>query len=532
MAENAKNVGDMRECPECGALNPAAAEYCDACGCMFPKIARPAPAAVPDAAAAERSGPPPLPGESATEEPPPLPGESVGTPAARTRSAAAAKKRGRSGRRGRRSPEDVEKMRARQEFARVKSTVQTVRMVYIVSAGGAAVNVFLWHVLLPYTMQLVLGDGFGTWFPIMSVALYLQFGLLTVGAVLVLRAPLLWTVIGAAVWTLQNIMQWWLVIECMAINRRVAEYEASPLSALFSSRPPVESIEVGMIIVIAAFWSLIAAALWFAASQAARVQRLMRENPELQIERKGLDPYERVDGGVGDKLRKKREEESGNEAKMILKIGGGVVIGLVVLLVFLLLSSMPPAVDGAVDRFTAAWRSADLEAIDSQLQRGSVAKEIRRHGWGEATPTLGEPEMEVGDDRVDVTWPCAGDEIRARFVLVEEAWQLQDIVIPELDPPAIGPAIERYRVAWSKPGMDALVEQFRPDLRPRFGAAMRRMFEKRDWSQKRPDLGDVDPGRVRNGNCSVLFAIGFDELKVRFEYWHPRWHVTGIIPPQ
>ena len=52
------------------------------------------------------------------------------------------------------------------------------------------------------------------------------------------------------------------------------------------------------------------------------------------------------------------------------------------------------------------------------------------------------------------------------------------------------------------------------------------------FSPHQPRLGDTDPGHMRRGKVTVLFGLRFDELKVRFEYWHPKWYVTGLIPPR
>lgn len=101
----AGQLDDQVPCPECGALNLPDAKFCADCGCMLVKPAR-----------AE--------------------GDRPARPAARRRFG---------------TVDAVEKSRARQEFARTKSIVVTIRLVYWSCAILALLYVAMWHTALATT---------------------------------------------------------------------------------------------------------------------------------------------------------------------------------------------------------------------------------------------------------------------------------------------------------------------------------------------------------------------------------------------
>ena len=111
-------------------------------------------------------------------------------------------------------------------------------------------------------------------------------------------------------------------------------------------------------------------------------------------------------------------------------------------------------------------------------------------------------------------------------------WKVVQVTLPPFDLPELAPSIDAFRQAWAAEGTDALLACFRPASRDRIGAQLVRLLEKRDWHERRPALGDVDAGEPGRERRRVLFAIGFDELGVTFEYWHPSWRVVGVTLPR
>ena len=83
-----------------------------------------------------------------------------------------------------------EKSRARQEFARLKKTVLTVRSTYWAGVGLAVVQV-----LLAYTVYAdVLPKADGDVLLVLQLFTWGQLALMVAGALLVLRSPFIWSV--------------------------------------------------------------------------------------------------------------------------------------------------------------------------------------------------------------------------------------------------------------------------------------------------------------------------------------------------
>lgn len=414
------------------------------------------------------------------------------------------------------SPDAAKKSRARQEFGRIKNIVFTVRFVFLSSAILGFFTIALWHTAIADLVKVIYGDYYG----VMTAVVYLQFVVMIVGTLFVLRKPFAWTLVGACNWTLNTGLVWHFLLLCMAANVYIRE------------RGYEEPIELGMLSVFIGFWTLMMLAFWFAVAQAARVQRILAENPELSLKRERFDPEKRAVGGVAELAYERRRETQGAEWLGLVKIGGIAVGALMVLGLVMWFLSLPPHVDPAVEKFAARWRDGEVQTIARQMSRSSFVEDLQRRGWDQQLPELGDPRIEEEGERARAEFTVTGGKVEVRFELREKAWQLDSVRLPEVVAPPIDVAIRAFREAWKKPGMAALVEQFRPSRRERFGGTMKSMFGKRGWTDERPELGDHDEGRPRPGKATVLFAIGFDEMKVRFEFWHPQWYVTGLIPPR
>lgn len=393
--------------------------------------------------------------------------------------------------------------RARQEFGRIKSIVFTVRSVFWAGAVFAVVQLLLWLVV-----QAAL-EWEGSLLEVLVAAFVIgQVVLMPTGSLLVLRSPRLWTAVGAAIWTCDTALGWWV---------------------------HSTTVDPGFVILLCKSFLLVA--FWFAVGQAGRVERLMAENPDLQLVRKRIDPAQRTIGGVADRAREARARERqaahAGQLRVLLVVVGGVLV----LAVGIWWLTRPPAFEPFAQRFVDAFGRRDAEAViglfaDPARGGSSLRTELLRRGWLAALPAATSTAVQAGGSRGKVTMQVAGGEVVAVFAREENVWRMVSVDLPALVPTPLEPALATFRTAWNGKGTDALVAMFRPDSRDRLGPALVQMLKRRGWDAERPALGDVDPGAVRAGAASVLFALGDDELQVRLEYWHPTWCVTAIKPPR
>ncbi len=398
--------------------------------------------------------------------------------------------------RGEAATDAVERAHGRKQFGRIKKVVGIVRSVFGASAALAGVWLLAWHfggtdvdedLVVPVT-----------------VLLWSMFAITAAGALLVMRAPLPWTTVGACMWTLDAALRF----------------------AWFGT---------GGSTLLQAFFAV---AFWFAVAQAARVQKLMAADPSLQLVRKRIDPSRRVAGGVSEHARKSAAADRRATWGARLRLVSFVVLGCVLLGGAYHVATRPPTVDAIGAALFANWAKSDVEAIAALFgdgPHGARATEFRddvgRRGWTGALPTSSEPVTTSQGDTATATSKVAGGEIRFQFARSGNRWSIVRAVFPALVPTDLAPALEDFRRAWAAPGADELVAMFRPESRERLGGSLRRMLEKRSWNQKRPPLGEVatrDAGTRRRAD----FALGDDEVGVALEFWHPRWVVVGVTLPR
>ncbi len=435
-------------CPQCGAANAEAQRFCSACGARQPEAAA----------------------EAASEAP---------VPVVRRRA-----RRGASG-------DALERAHGRHEFGRIKNTVLTVRSIFWASAAASALFLAVWYFKF---RPFVRGD-FAWLRLVVDAVLWSELALNTVGALQVLRSPLVWTTVAACYWTLTTALATW-----------------------------VNDFEIGPMHVLRLF---MAVAMWLAVAQAARVQRLMAADPNLQFVRKRIDPARRVAGGVADEARERQRAGRRRSRIALLRLAGVVVAGLLVVGLVIWQLTKPPAADDAVARFSEQWRRSEIEPIAAGLDR-SWREELERRGWHERLPSLGEPVIDVHGEAVVATFACSGSEVHAVWRFEDKAWRLARVTLPPLVAPDVTLAFDAFRKAWAAKGTDELVALIRPASRERIGGGLQRILARRGWDQQRPPLGDVDPGRSGGGKARAAFAVGNDEINVHFEYWHPAWCVTGV----
>lgn len=415
----------------------------------------------------------------------------------------------RSRRKGRATGDAAEQARARHEFARVKNSVLAVRAVFAASAIYAVVQVLLWHVVLARLQRSVefVGSELDQWSTVVSILGWSQVALLAAGFFFVLRSPLIWSVTGACYMTLSVALALW----------------ASDFSISVASL-------IGLFTVVA---------LWFAVGQAARVQRLMAADPKLQIVRKRIDPSRKVVGGVADEARERRRLEKRRTFRSRLRLLGAVAVLLVIGGVAIWQVTKPPSPDATIAAFAKAWQAGDVEAlgglfVDGPASRRAIGlrEELERRGWQQSMPALTAGTLDDRGDHAVESYTCTGEPLRVMLARDKFGWHVTGVSLPNYEVPAFASGLAAFTAAWQAKGPEALVDMFRPTSRERLGSALKRMLEKRKWTEQRPALGEVPKGKTGDVRQRLLIPLEDGELEVVFEFWHPSWRLVGIKLPQ
>lgn len=408
-----------------------------------------------------------------------------------------------------RDPEQVERSRQRQEFGRIKNIVFTVRSIYWSGVVFAITQLLLFHLILSpafaelemTTMRLVCG-----------VVLWGQLVLLFAGARLVVKKPFVWTVVGAVYWLLSTAQAFWIA--------SLGDWLLLQDTRFFA---------------YLTMMSFMLIAFWFAVAQARRVQRLMDENPELQLQRRRLSAEERSYGGVAEEARTRRADERRRShaaqlrligvALGVLLLGGGGVWAM----------TRPPAPEDAAAAFEAGWSEKDFDQVFALCEGGKAGRladrmreSLEQRGWHESPPELSEVDVQQDGERAATVFVCEGGQLLLLWQLDESQWQVRSVTFPELDVGSAGAGVVQFREAWQTPGMDALRAMVRAED-SRVGTGIRNILDRRGWLEKRPPLGDVDIGSVRSrGRATSTFELEDVELRITLQYWHPGWKITGF----
>lgn len=407
-------------------------------------------------------------------------------------------------------PEAVERSRQRQEFGRIKNIVFTVRNVYRAGIVFAVAYLMLFHlVLAPILVEL---DMWG-YVIVRGAWLWGLMALMVVGTLKVVKAPFVWTVAGAGYWTLS--------VGLIAYD------------VLGSAEGP------GPVMITAlALMSFMMLAFWFAAMQSRRVVELMRQNPELQLQRERIDPDRVRAGGVADTASRRIAEARAREGRSLGWIG--VVVALAVMLVGVGVWAMtrPPAVDGAVAAFESAWRGRDVETLRELFADGPQSRDAERfvdgvvqRGWTAKMPELGEPRVDARDASATVRYDVTDGEVALFLKRNEQRWAIEGSRLPPLEVGPVADAVQLFRDAWHADGTSRLMALMRPETRRKIGARIEKLLADRDWTDARPELGEHDVRSTRD-RVQVLFALGFGEVEALFEWWHPTWRLVGFAPPR
>lgn len=402
-----------------------------------------------------------------------------------------------SGRRAGRSPDELERARGRREFARVKTIVFAVRGIFLAYAFLAAVVG-----LLLLAVRSDLPEEMRTLITVVLVVTASEVLVSLVGALVMLRAPLLWTTVAACYFTLATALNFWANDFAFTIGLGIRLF--------------------GVV------------SIWCGVAQAGRLQQLMAADPSLSLRVQKVAPERRVEGGVVDQAWLRQRREANARTTKRLQLLGVVVAGTVLLALALVWLMAPPTVDGAVARFEAAWSKNGSAGVLAQFEvpPAAVGEDLERRGWHDTRPALTARVVEATEQRATVRWGTGDDAVQATFLLDDRTWRLRNLNLPTLRVTDHAPAIEAFRSAWQANGTNALVALFRPTSRDRVGSTLVRVLTKREWHERRPELGETSPPKPGSrGRLRVGFAVGEGKVDVTFEYWHPQWYVVGVSLP-
>jgi len=440
-----------RTCPECSHQNAMKDRHCAACGASLR--------------------------EPRGEDPKPRAG--------------AARRRARSAT----ADDRVSKAQARAEFARTKQVAFRLRNVFIVGVlVSVAMLALLWKLgtlgnpdLTP--TRLYLG--------------YAVYGLSALvklaGCFLVLRRPLVWSVVIAAEHTLVTVLGWWL-----------------------GASDPIGLVLYGFFVIV----------FWAAVVSAGRLQRVMDANPELELRRGRVDRQRVREGGVATRARQLRTQSRW----ALLRLAGGflAVVAVVILLVWWL--NLPPGLAASEAPFRAAWQARDYDEFgrlgSPQLERRLEAPLVER-GWDRAMPELGACAVEEKEGVGTTVFALAdGGELRVAWLFdpVVERWRIRSIDFPDVEYAPFDGFAERFYAAWRSDGVDALVALYDPDMRAEKDDGIRRSYERRDWTRSRPPVRDVAL-RGSGSRRTLELETTEGDVSVRWRYRHPQWVVTGVRFP-
>lgn len=410
---------------------------------------------------------------------------------------------GRTRRRAEGRPVDqLERSRARSEFGRIKQVVLMLRTFFWVAAAGTAVQALLWPYLIARLVEaLEVTEEYG-WLPTaLSILLWGETALMLAGALLVLRAPLVFSIVAACTHTLNTAL------------------------IVYDGRQPL--VITVYVVLLLAFWAAVA--------QAARIQRLMAAHPDLQFVRKRIDASRRVTGGIAEQARERRQAERRAARLARLRLAGIVAGSLVLAGVAIWWINRPPAPATAVASFVDGWHRGDLAAIDAMFADGATSRgasdlheELQRRGWDRRPPRLADASIEDRGGGIVARFGRDAEQMTLAMRLDGSRWVIHTVQLPDFEVDGLDAVIDRFRTAWAAAGTGALVAMFREIKRDRNGPLLERILAKHGWADERPAIEDMAMLSARDGRARVGFAVDGKELTVQFEYRHPQWNVETL----
>jgi hypothetical protein len=175
---------------------------------------------------------------------------------------------------------------------------------------------------------------------------------------------------------------------------------------------------------VLAIWGVaIAIALWCVVPLAFRVQRLMKQHPDLYITqkwqgRRGAAP----ETECGRRVAAETRRQAAQGRRRLLILGGSFVLFIAAVVVVKQQSAPPgpgpaptrPPFASRAENFRLAWNNGGLDAVamflapdERSSRRRRIERLMKKRDWHLRRPRLGEPTVEdIG--RVKVTYPIEG----------------------------------------------------------------------------------------------------------------------------
>lgn len=413
------------------------------------------------------------------------------------------------GRRSRASaaePDRAEAQLALREFNRSRELIGHLRLVYWLGA------VLMALLLVPGLVQRDdapdgSDEGGARWLWTLFFGVGLV--LMVVGALRVRAQPLLWTVVIACLWSVYAV-----IVAGIYVYLGVFPGPMDLMTILF------------------------VAVFWFAVARAARLERIMREHPEFQVDRRRVKEAS-VSDGVVVRARDKRQREKKSVLMGRLRIIGIAVLVAAVAVFAYRVSTAPPTLNQAIESFRGAWDRAGADGVLGAFDKGDrdeVRSRLERRGWLQTRPELGA----VGEDAATaVKFPVAGSAttvpgtVIVNFAFDERLrrWQIFGINLPDLLTPKAESAIAEFESAWTKEGIDEIVNLFTPGMQAK-RPTLERLFESKGWLTRRPKIEDSSVTRSDSNSLRVRFETEDGTIETRWENHYPQWRMNSIRPPR
>ncbi|MGE0145469.1 MAG: hypothetical protein AB7I19_17585 [Planctomycetota bacterium] len=405
------------------------------------------------------------------------------------------------------NPDRAETQLALREFNRSREMIGHLRLVYWLGAVLMAI-LLLPGLLSGNNLNDSSEEGESTW--LWSLFFGVGLVLMVVGALRVRRRPLLWTVVIACLWTVYAVI-------VAALCLYTGEFPR-----------PMDLITI-----------LFVAVFWFAVARAARLERIMREHPEFQVERRRVQEASVSDGVVVRAVGKRRREQKSAWVGRLRIAGIAVVVGAIGVFVYVK-ATAPPTLATAVKSFREAWGSPAADGVLAAFEkedRDDVRARLELRGWDKIRPALGEGDLPENSRTVRIPIAGSAKTVSGELVMAyaydtdARRWRIRGITLPDLKTPDVEPAIAAFESAWATAGIDEIVKLFTPGMQSR-RSTLERLFEGRDWLSQRPKL----EGSTVNSRNATTLRVSFEteegSVETRWENHYPSWRINSLRPPR
>ncbi|HVS18929.1 MAG TPA: hypothetical protein VMT18_10045 [Planctomycetota bacterium] len=278
--------------------------------------------------------------------------------------------------------------------------------------------------------------------------------------------------------------------------------------------------------------------LWSLVVPAVRVRRLIAEHPDLYTAHRlhGTEKRRHASRNAPERSREQFEQARARTARgsaawaagIALVLGGATAGGWV--------THRGAALDARVEAFRSAWAQGDAAAVaglaaasETEARRGLLASQVAAHGWGDAWPTLGEAQTQLGESQATVAWSLGDGLVHTTWSLGDDGWQLDKLRLPM--PPLDG-AVERLIAAWNARDVAGLAALYPPDMRESAATSIARVVERRAWGEAWPELLDANAVPCGETGANVTFRVAGDSLVTRWRFQEdPGWCLTSLNLP-